>query len=610
MLTAMACMRWLDGKGQRIAVGELLQEVAQKCRQDFIEYIGELSTRYCSDFWWLSSLSEKNPYVSKVFLRSCYVLVAERIVSAAEGTATILFVVEDRVVRKCLAQHLRARVNGQLRWCEPPGSDLVSWLDDTVQFCLRRLWFIVRHLSRILLVRALKVGRETSWSRINRDLQTGAVLIHNWVDRRSFDEEGAYHSINFGDLDQYLIAQGRRYAIVPTILPSLPFRIAVRALVCSGVPFLLPQAYLTPLDIVRTAWKGSVRPSVRKWPLFQGVDISGLILEDQRQDWVLGRYPTNALIRETVRRWRDAGIPIHSFIYTFENQLWEKAYCLAFRTYYPEANLIGYQDAHLPMMVLNFFMARREAFIFPRPDVLITNGRHSFELLAQGGHSPAWLRCGGALRYRHLTMPTLRQEGPQAGRGDSRTHSSVILVTPSISETLACELLWKVLRAFGREPQIRVVLKCHPGLPFSALSARLKVVSLPPHFEVSDRPVGDLLLTASVLVYMDSTTSLEALAMGVPLIHVASEFGLDFDPLDGHPDIRQTAREPGELLDAALMAVGSEIGLAGRAQQGQELVSQFLGPVNESVYGLFLDKKPPLPTALPRCNVRGEDNFG
>lgn len=585
---AIACSRWLNGKGERIFVGGLLQEVAQKCRHDFIEYIGDLSHRYYSKSWWLSSLSEKNPYVSRVFLRSCYVLVAERMASAAEGGA-LLFVVEDAVVRRCLEQHLQGRLKGELRFLAAPGRALLLRLDEVAQFWLRRLWFMVRHLSRLFLAKVLDVGPQGSWAGIGGDSETGVALIHNWVDGRSFKEDGTYQSINFGDLARHLAKQGRRFAIVPHILGTLSFRRGLRSLIGSGIPFLLPEMYLTPMDVLRAAFTGSTPPRSRTWPLFNGIDISDLILADQRRDWMRARHSALALIETTVRRWRDAGILARSFVYTFENHTWEKAYCQAFREHYPEAILIGYQDAHLPEMVLNFFVSRRERSIAPLPDVLIANGRHSFGLLKNSGYDPSMLRCGGALRYQYL-MKSMSHDR-ESGSANHRGHGPgcFVLVTPSISDSLACELVWKVREAFKEETNIRVMLKCHPSLPFSILSSRLGIDRLPAHFEVSERPVQDLLAVAGVLIYMDSTTCLEALAKEVPVIHVASDFGLDFDPLSGHPEVRQSVHEPEQLREAIISVLSTDsTSMVERIERGRQLMTHFFGPLDESFYRTLL----------------------
>lgn len=576
---AIAWGRWFEGRAERIEGGGLLQEVARRSRQPFIEYIGELSAEHASDAWWLTSLAEKNPYVSRVFLQSCYVEAAAELVQERESKGVLLLVVENRAVRECLREHLVGTLGKGLHCRERIGERLLARIGEWLEFWVRWIHFVAKHLVRLAIARVLVAHAV----RGTQEEGSGIILIHSWVDGRSFDGQGRYRSINFGDLDRYLAAQARPWAIVPAILPALPFLAGVRALVRSGVPFLLPQRFLRPEDVVDQAMLSLSRPQAAAWPPFQGVDISALIEADRQRDWVLGRMRVNALLSAAVARWREAGIRIESFIYPFENHLWEKAYCLAFRRDYPEARLVGYQDANLPTMALNFFVATRERTLAPLPDVLITNGRCSYDLLADGGHDPARLRCGGALRYRYLL------DLPTELRGTSAPAHAVVLVTTSIGMSLACELLWKALQAFEPQSQVRVVIKCHPGLPFNALSVALGLERLPGHFEVSDQPVSNLLRRSGALVYMDSTTSLEALALSVPVIHVASDYELDFDPLSATPEVRLTVRTPEEIRGAFLSLSRHPESAAHRSRRGREVIPTFFGPLDEGAYRWFVE---------------------
>ena len=563
--------------------------MARKSREDYIEYIGGLSRKYSSEFWWLTSLSEKNPYISKVFLRSCYVQVAQQLVQDHTNNTAILLIVQDRAVRRCLCNHLGDGRQLNTRWYEPIGWGFANWFTEIIQLFLRRIWSVLKNVARIVIARAVVVHSQIPFARLDQPRPTELVLLHSWIDQRSFNDYGTYQSINFGNLHEYLASQGRRCMIVPCILPTLSFRSGLRSLVRSGIPFLLPQFYLTPLDVIRVAFLGFKRPGPREYPSFKGIDISGLILDDQRQDWMMARYPVNALLITAVGRWKKADIDIQAFIYSFENHIWEKAFCLAFRRHYPNTTLIGYQDASLPKMLLNYFVAKKERPILPFPDIVITNGRHSYELLARSGYEPTQLRCGGALRYQYLADLTQKRWSSKAGSpGGLGTRAVFVLVTSSLAETPARELILKTIQALGRDSRIRIVVKCHPGLPFSVLSKDLGDQELPPHLKVADRPVSELLHDADILLYTDSTTSLEGLAAGIPLVHVSSDLALDLDPLDGFPEVRKTVCEPEQLLQAVLATIDSSHDLVERLECRSELATRFFGPTNGAFYKYFL----------------------
>ena len=594
---ARACERWIAERGKYEAAADLIREVSTAFRQDFIDYIGDLSRRHASDRWWLSSLSEKNPYVTKVFLRACHLLVAERLISGASRDGVFVLVVEDPIVRQNLSDYLRARQIPMASFGDPVISLLREQLGVAVRFSIRFVWFILKHSGRILYARTKRNHALPDWLKSPREGKQLLVLLHEWVDRRSFDQNGHYRSLNFGDLRERITSAGRTCVVVPGIVPTVSFPSAVEALVRSGVPFLLPEQFLKIKDVIKAAIAGWHAPESTAWPLFKGVDLSAIILDDQREDWILGRYASNALLGQAVRRWADAGVAVGTFIYPFESHVWEKAYCLAFRKYFPETRLVGYQNANLPNMSLNFFAAKSEMPLLPLPDVVVTNGRYSFDLLEQSGYSPERLRCGGALRYRYLVTQAVLQ--PEAY---AENQPIQVLVTLSAYQPQASELLRRVLEELGEHAGLRIVVKCHPLLPFSNLSRMMGLHRLPANVQMSDKPMSELLFQSRVLVYTDSTTCLEALAMGVPIIHLATEFGLDFDPLDGFPDIKETAQKKGDLLRSVLSLCDAQRSLPDRRHRGRQLASEFLGPVSDGTYSQFLDMDlSPVGSSLHGC---------
>lgn len=583
---AEVCARRLAGRGRRLEIGPALQAVARQTRDDYIEYVGELSGQHASERWWLSSFSEKNPYVSKVFLQACYVQVVEQLAAENQDRRPLLLVAPDPAVRRCLAAHFKDDTGTSQPLAEAWTGIAAAWRD-AARAWIRRGWFILKYLARLAVARALSPRLPEPGGAAP---QTGFILLHSWIDRRCFDAEGRYRSINFGNLQDYLDARGRRCVVVPSILPTLWFPAGVLALRRSRVPFLLPERCLKVADVLWLAFSDASRPRGAAWPRFRGMDISALIDEDRRRDWLGVRYAVNALLGRAVERWREAGVPVGGFVYPFENHLWERAYCLAFRSSYPDATLLGYQDANLAPMTLNFFIAKGEAAVLPFPDRLIANGRRSFDLLRRSGYDPGRLRCGGALRYEAAARAAREMdEAAVGGSGPREGAPRRVLVTPSMAVHPAAELVWKALQALRGEADMRVVLKCHPGLPYRALARRLGITRLPAHFEVAELPLSRLLPEASVLLYADSTTCLEGLAAGVALVHVSLDLGLDLDPLDELPWARESRSDPEDLRQAVRAALSPSTDRLERLRRGRRLAAEFFGEVGEGCYADFLD---------------------
>jgi surface carbohydrate biosynthesis protein (TIGR04326 family) len=304
-------------------------------------------------------------------------------------------------------------------------------------------------------------------------------------------------------------------------------------------------------------------------------------MNDLGRDWGRTGPASNLLLYEAVKRWKNAGIPIATFIYAYENQVWEKAYCLALRKFYPSAKIIGYQHSTVPKMLLNHFFSKNELPVMPFPDKVITNGKYTESLFIESGYDPYKVVRGGALRFSYLVN---KKKTIVARKADN---NPIILVALSVEKNETMELLWKTILAFGQITQLKIVLKFHPDCPYRFIAREIGI--LPKHFIVSDKSTGELLQDSHVLLYTCTATSIEALALGVPILHVKSDFTIDRDNLADFPGVRESVSSPEDISGAAQRLLKmDEKELSGKRQLWAEIVAEMFEPVDESTFDLFL----------------------
>ena len=580
--TREAVARWLSRGPQQIALTDLLQGTARSLRTPYIEYIGKIGAEFDSPDWRFSTLSEKSPTMSNAFLHICYAAVAAELCRRHKEGETLVLVVESPEVRRAVAARLREGGARFTKVREPLASRLVSVVRDWSEMLARRVYWIARQVSRMAVARMLGFSSE---------VMNGAgearpwVLLHNWVDDRSFLPEGKYRDSYFGPLREELQKRGLAVAVVATVLSknSNYWNILVW-LKRSGIPVLVPEAALTPGILWR--WSRSLPlmyPRRRAWSRFQGFDVSDILTKVERVDWINPRAAAVRMISEIVAQWRRR-LDARAFIYTYEGQSWERGYCKAFREDFPEAFLIGYQHATVSPMWLSHFPPQTERGNVDFPDRLVTNGRHPYELLRQSGIPERTLACGGAFRYDAMLGAS-----PAPDRGTSGSPVTRVLVTPPILPAQAAELLLAALRAFADPRMFQVTLKFHPHLPTGRVLREAGVGPFPPHVRVAKEPVADLLRDTDVLVYTYSAAALEALAHGVPIVHFASSCDIDLDPLAGFDGIRASAGTPEGLREAARAAVQADAEeRAVRVRRWREVVGLLLSPVDGKTIDLFM----------------------
>ena len=574
---AITIEQQLKGTGQRIEIAEELQKVAHSLRQPYIEYIGKLSLQNNSILWWVGSLSEKNPWISKTFLYACYIRLCQNLLNSS-GQETLVFFGENKALRKCLVKNASASHKGEILHLESLTHTIFEALRKTLGIVLYKGYFVLSGIYRLLLARYYKLNQIPGGKIAEGN---GLVFLHNWVDQRSFDTNGEYSDSYFGELAHHLKNKGGNVIIVPYILHTVSYRQTLKKMRRSSENFLVPESFWKISDIFRILVKTTANvPAKRAYPTFEGMEISEPIYDDLRREWAGIRTASSLLHYEVVKHWKNARIPIDTFIYTYENHVWEKAYCMAFREFYPSTKIIGYQHATVPKMLLFYFFSQDELPLLPFPDKVITNGRYIERLFKESGYAPEKVVCGGAIRYEGMKKE--RKVAIKKG-----TSNPVILVTPSIDKNESIELIQKVLAAFGQTDKYKIILKFHPVIPYPSIAKDLGI--LPEHFIISDKPVSELLKESQVLLYTSSATSIEALSVGVPVLHIESDFTIDRDDLsDFSPSIRKSAKSKDDIIRMTEEILKTdEKELSKQRVIWEDMVSEIFGPVDERVFDLF-----------------------
>jgi hypothetical protein len=579
--TALEIEKIVGKNGLRLNLGKKIQEKARKLKEQYIDYIGSLSGKFNSLSWWTSSVSEKNPLVSKTFLNSIYISIAQDYLNSSQNFKNFVFFIESSGLKKSFLKNLSKFNDYEMIAFESVFNSQIESINHNLKMFLIKLWFIFESLNRICISKfffSVYTGQ--------KDSSKGLTLIHTWIDNRSFTPEGKFRDSYLGELGSKLKEKGENVVIVPYVLSDISYRKALKKMKLTRENFLLPYAYIRIRDVFSIILRIIFTSTSAEFSPFGEIEISDLLLEDLKRDKIGIRQPRDFILNRVVREWKKSGIPIKYFIYPFENQTWEKSYSLAIRKLYPEAKMVAFQHAATSIMSLNYFFSSSESKIIPLPDKIITSGRYNEKKFIESGYDSNKVFSGGAIRFASLLeKPKIRLEKTAI------SEKFTVLVTTSISPIEATELFWKALKAFGGCNKYNVIIKCHPVMPYHKFAKDLGNEKLPENFEISSRPIPELLRESNVLLYTSSTTCIEAIALGVPVIHLESDFVIDIDPLDFTLEFRDSVNSPEELKKNI-----GEIGTKDRnrflikQKMGKKILNELFGEVNDSVYDLFLSK--------------------
>ena len=523
-----------QSRGAYLETAHRFDQAAESLREPYLSYIYGIGVRLRSLRWWLTSVSYRSGYVSTVFHQACYLRVALDLVRSWEGPGPLVLVMADRPVRTALERNMGGGESPRVRWVGPRRT-----------FPLRPVFDVVSMLAH----RAFIAGREAAWLlRARRMIPRPYVpnepttLLVSWANSGNLRNGGEFHRSFFGDTADKLSEMGNRVAVVPMVLPDVPYRWALHQLREAPIPLMVPHRYLGLMDLVRAVASSFARPPFpRSIPEFSEMDISVLIREDLRTHWVSNQVVDALLVAAVVRRWAGLGASISRIIYTYENQPWERALCWETRRSLPEAVLVGYQHSRVPRMLLNYYLAPGGETEAPLPDRVVTVGEHTARMLSADGYGPI-IRVGGALQMQSVLGLRSRTD-----KETERQDGAPVLVAGGNGFGETAELLDLAFQLFAEDDGVPIVVKCHPIMPFEKVSGSIR--PLPKNVQVSDEPIEELMLKSSLMVYTGSTVCIQALALGLPVVHVRPQFDFDLDPLEAVPEARLEARGPDELRE-------------------------------------------------------------
>ena len=90
---------------------KISKKLQNELRSQMVDYVGILSTDKRDDCWWLTTLSEKSPSSSRIFLHLCYLKIGMEL--SRKATGSLLIVCESRSLAGSL--HANLSKNPEMR---------------------------------------------------------------------------------------------------------------------------------------------------------------------------------------------------------------------------------------------------------------------------------------------------------------------------------------------------------------------------------------------------------------------------------------------------------------------------------------------------------------
>ena len=230
------------------------------------------------------------------------------------------------------------------------------------------------------------------------------IVIHSWTDQRSFVNEGSFSDPYYGVLGKLLEDNRINMFYMIDVLWTISYPETLKKISKLKFQNRILENFLMFSDIIRAYQLAQIRKTREIINIFfRGHEISDLINEEYTNDRYSNRAELSSLYFFAARRMAQQ-FPIKTFLYTFENHIWEKMIIEGIREISPHTKIVGYAHATVNTMNLCYSRSAIEKNIIPIPDNIVVNGKQAKDLLLESGFEDANIQIIGSLRYGDLTF--------------------------------------------------------------------------------------------------------------------------------------------------------------------------------------------------------------
>lgn len=471
----------------RIFIAKDIERMIDFVRDNFIDYIGEISSQQTNKVLWYSSRMASKSIQTSMFHQYIYLKIFKNflkdkaedllIVSADKEfsyNVSRIFADKEIVFKKQIPsiKQLYRKYRGYAK---------------VIRCCI--FWFLSRFFK-------------------HRRTDQFDVFLHSWIDQRVFQKLPRYNDPYFRDLEDVLRRKGYSIGRIA------PLRVSLKNIFKLNSYFnniVYPLSYVSLGEFFKSVFsKFVVTIDKRKLTALKDIEILNTLLENE----ICKENNTKLFLEDVLLfyGYRNMRCKIKgntTLIYPFENQPWEKMFNLAFTGF----RKIAYQHSAIFYNWLDYRTSFYEKGM-PLPKIILTAGKKWSSFLKEY-YSNATIEEAGALRFSYLFNNELRPDA------NSRVKSIVVALPlmTAISLALQKQLLKFLKKSDLKEYSIKI--NYHTYLPrygrLEALFANFK------NCRFVKESARELFKDCFLLITSNSTVVFESVFLGIKTLYFIPE---------------------------------------------------------------------------------------
>jgi hypothetical protein len=351
------------------------------------------------------------------------------------------------------------------------------------------------------------------------------IYLDNFIFTNSFNKDGSLIDRYYPGLLQSINNKEIKNKIwyAPTLIGirSLRQHIAIfKSIRKCKSNFLLKEDFLYLSDYME-AFKTSITLSktIKKIPTWNNINVSDIINIELLAEKGSPALVNTILMYIFIKRLRLSNIDVSMVIDWNENQVIDRAINLGFRKYYPGVIIKGYQGYVVPDYYACKDPTCYEVKAGTIPDEICVIGRRFVESKKK--------YCK---EVNVSVAPAFRFSGVHGAKDHNNLCNNVLVILPISLKDSKDIILMSDKFSKLTNGKYRLILKQHPSYTVKNF-IKLIPESLNVCFEMSEKPVHDLLTYCTMLISSWSSVCLEAAVLDIPVAISGSLSGPSMNPL-------------------------------------------------------------------------------
>lgn len=481
--------------------------------RDYRDLIGKLSTLMNSCHWWATNIASKNRFGSNIPSLLNQIEASTKAIALDSG---------NLIIYKPDLSLISTLVN----FCGQAGVEF-SYAKRHVRYYILLERFraftallksCLRLKYRLSIVRLFYKPPQDIFSDVNI-----VALKSVFYESSVFQNNGyRYHDRMFGRLPKFL-AERSNLLILTSIVGR--YRLCIKKINMHNEFNIVPVEYwLSMKSIIGSLVNILFIRLDKKVPNFldfRGINVSSIFREElyrKYNDIDLEHQVFFPLIKACFK-----SIKIKEYIQTYENNPWEKMALAGIQEVSSITRTTGFQHAVIPQASVNMFSSSEEQLNIPQPDKILCVGREPLDIINAFSETPlpnAETCCG--LPYEYLQ--------PLEVKPRKKIHK--ILITLEGVPNVLLPMLNYVLDQLKHRKEYQLTFRFHPDLPYEVFRAKYRFdLDNFANATFSLVSLQEDLMSHDLCIYWGSTVAMEALSLGIPLIHFDMQTVLNYDPL-------------------------------------------------------------------------------